>query len=204
MLRVAVTLADRGGVEGLSMRKLGEALGVEAMSLYKHVANKDDVLDGIVDLVVGEIELPVPGGDWRATLRRRAISAREVLLRHPWASLMMMSRVNVGPSMLRFVDATIGCLREAGFSYAVADHAWNAIDNHVHGFTLQEMSFPLAPGKYREAAQAHLPMIPADRYPHLNGLAQEVAAGRHDGLHDFEFGLDLILDGLERLRAHAD
>jgi AcrR family transcriptional regulator len=199
VLQAALTLADEHGIDSLSMRRLGEELGVEAMSLYKHTANKDDILDGIVDLVASEIELPAIGGDWKAAMRRRATSAHEVLLRHPWAAMLFVSRANVGPAMLRYVDATIGCLREAGFSYSMADHAWNAIDNHVYGFTLQKLNFPFKPEEYAPAAQAFLPRIPPDRYPYLNGLSQEVIAGRHSGLHDFQFGLELILDGLERL-----
>jgi AcrR family transcriptional regulator len=199
VLLAAVTLADEIGIESLSMRRLGEELGVEAMSLYRHAANKDDILDGIVDLVASEIELPALGGDWKVAMRRRATSAHEVLLRHPWATLLIVSRANVGPGMLRYVDATIGCLREAGFSYSMADHAWNAIDNHVYGFTLQKLNFPLKPEEYARAAKAFLPRIPPDRYPYLNGLSQQVIAGHHDGLHDFQFGLELILDGLERL-----
>jgi AcrR family transcriptional regulator len=202
-LFVAVTLADEIGIESLSMRKLGQALDVEAMSLYKHVANKDDILDGIVDIVSGEIDLPTIGGDWKMAMRRRAISAHEVLLRHPWATMLIVSRANVGPAMLRYVDATIGCLREAGFTYVMADHAWNAIDSHVYGFTLQTLNFPFEPGEYAQVAKAFLPMIPADQYPWLNGLSQQVIDGHYDGLHDFEFGLDLILDGLERLRNAA-
>jgi len=200
VLHAAVNLADEIGIASLSMRKLGQELGVKAMSLYKHVANKDEILDGIVDIVASEIDLPAVGGDWKAAMRRRAISAHEVLLRHPWATLLIVSRANVGPAMLRYVDATIGCLRKAGFSYAMADHAWNAVDSHVYGFTLQKLNFPFEPDEYAKVAKAYLPMIPAEQYPYLNGLSREVISGHHDGLHDFEFGLDLILDGLERLR----
>ncbi|MFT7465314.1 MAG: AcrR family transcriptional regulator [Pseudohongiellaceae bacterium] len=199
VFRAAVELADEIGIESLSMRRLGLSLGVEAMSLYKHVANKDDILDGIVEIVASEIEAPSVGGDWREAMSRRATSAHQVLLRHPWATMLIMSRGNVGPAMLRYVDATIGCLREAGFSYAAADHAWNAIDNHIYGFTLQKVNFPFEPEEYAEVAQSFLPMIPPEQYPYLNGLSQEVIAHRHDGLQDFSFGLKLILDGLERL-----
>ena len=199
VLEAAVELADESGIAALSMRKLGESVGVEAMSLYRHVANKDDLLDGIVDIVASEIETPVVGGPWKEEMRRRSISAHEVLMRHPWATLLIVSRANVGPAMLRYVDATVGCLVEGGFSYAVADHAWNAIDNHVYGFTLQKQNFPFAPDEYAEVAKSFLPMIPAETHPYLHGMSQEVIAGRHDGLHDFTFGLDLILDGLERL-----
>ena len=203
VLNAAVTLANEAGLDALSMRRLGQALGVEAMSLYKHVANKDDLLDGIVDIVAGEIEVPAIGGDWRAAMRNRAISAHEVLVRHPWATMLIVSRVNSGPAMLRYVDATIGCLRAAGFSWAMADYAWNAIDSHVYGFTLQKLNFPCEPEEYAEVANAFLPQVPKDEYPHLHGMADEVIARRHDGVQDFEFGLDLILDGLERLLAAA-
>ena len=200
VLHAAVALADDIGIASLSMRRLGQTLGVEAMSLYKHVANKDEILDGIVDIAAGEIELPAIGGDWKMAMRRRAVSAHAVLLRHPWATSLIVSRANVGPAMLRYVDRTIGCLREAGFSYVSADHAWNAIDSHVYGFTLQTLNFPFQPDEYARVAEAFLPMIPPDEYPWLNGLSQQVIDGHYDGLHDFEFGLDLILDGLDRLR----
>jgi AcrR family transcriptional regulator len=200
VLDVALRLADEGGIKAISMRKLAQALGVQAMSLYNHVANKDDILDGIVDIVIGEIEVPDLAMDWKTAMRRRAISAHEVLLRHPWASLAIMSWANVGPANLRYVDATLGCLREAGFSFEMADRAWNAIDSHIYGFTLQELKFPFEPEKYSEAAQHGLSLIPADRYPYMNQLTHFVIDGSYDGIHDFEFGLELILDGLDRLR----
>ena len=203
VLHAAVTFVDEAGIAALSMRKLGEVLGVEAMSLYKHVSNKDDILDGIVDLVASEFEVPAIGGDWKGAMRRRAVSAHEVLMRHPWATMLVVSRLNVGPAMLRYVDATIGCLREAGFSYPMADHAWNAIDSYIYGFTLQKLNFPLEPREYAKMARAFLPRIPEDQYPYLHGMSRQVIDGRHDGLHHFEFGLDLILDGLERQRNRA-
>ncbi|MDF1755163.1 MAG: TetR/AcrR family transcriptional regulator C-terminal domain-containing protein [Verrucomicrobiales bacterium] len=197
VLQAAVRLADEVGIESLSMRKLGQELGVEAMSLYRHVANKDEILDGIVDIVAGEIELPALQGDWKAEMRRRANSAHHVLMSHPWATMLIVSRVNTGPAMLRYVDATIGCLREAGFTYALADHAWNAIDSHIYGFTLQKLNFPFAPEEYAEVAKAYIDQIPVEQYPYLNGMSREVIDGKHDGLQDFAFGLDLLLDGLE-------
>lgn len=201
ILRAAIQIADENGIDALSMRRLGEALSVEAMSLYKHVSNKDDVLDGIVDIVVGEITLPAIEGDWRAELRRRSISAHEVLMRHPWATPLVVSRINVGPAMLRYLDATIGCLRNAGFSFAMADHAWNAIDSYIYGFTFQKLNHPVQPTDYAKMAKAFLPMIPEDTYPYMNEGARQVAEGKHDGLVYVEFGLDLILDGLARLLA---
>lgn len=199
VLRAALRLADEEGLEALSMRRLAQELGVEAMSLYNHVAGKDDLLDGIADMVVGEIEVPAIGADWKAAMRRRATSAHEVFLRHPWAPLLIGSRVNVGPAMLRYVNATLGCLREAGFSYELADRAWNAIDSHVYGFTIQELNFPLEPSEYASAARMFLPRLPADEYPYMRALTELVIEGAHRGVHDFQFGLELILDGLERL-----
>jgi AcrR family transcriptional regulator len=200
VLRCAVRLADKEGIEGLSMRKLAQALDVKAMSLYNHVENKDDIIDGIVDRVVSEIEVPSLNVHWKVAMRSRAISAHEVLLRHPWATMPMVSRINVGPAMLRYTDATLGCLLEAGFSSEIADRAWNALDSHIYGFTLQELNFPVETEAYATTAAEYLPMIPADNYPYMNRLSQQVAEGQYDGINKFEFGLDLILDGLDAYR----
>jgi AcrR family transcriptional regulator len=200
VLSTALRLADEEGLEALSMRKLAEVLGVKAMSLYNHVANKDDLLDGIVDRVISEIEVPNLQLDWKTAMRRRANSAHDILLRHPWATMPIVSRINVGPAMLRYVDATLGCLVEAGFSFEMADHAWNAIDSHIYGFTLQELNFPLESSEYSEVAASFIPMISPEQYPYMNQLSQRVINGSYDGLHDFEFGLELILDGLDELR----
>lgn len=182
------------------MRKLAHALNVEAMSLYNHVANKEDLLNGIVDIVIGEVDVPEISDDWRQAMRQRANSAHKVLLRHPWASMLIVSRINVGPNMLRYVDATLGCLREAGFSYEMADHACNAIDSHIYGFTLQDLNFPFDSSEYADAAEDYLSMIPVKQYPYLNALSLRVIDGSYNGVHEFEFGLNLILDGLEKLR----
>jgi Tetracyclin repressor-like, C-terminal domain/Bacterial regulatory proteins, tetR family len=200
VLRTALRLADEGGIESLSMRKIAQELGVQAMSLYNHVENKDDIIDGIVDMVVGEIEVPDLGVDWKTAMRRRSISAHTVLLRHPWSTMPLVARVNVGVAMLRYVDATLGCLREAGFSFRMSDYAWNAIDSHIYGFTLQELNFPFEQADYGKAAQQGLALIPVDKYPYLNQLTHHVIDGDYDGIHDFEFGLELILNGLESLR----
>ncbi|MFG1797871.1 TetR/AcrR family transcriptional regulator C-terminal domain-containing protein [Nocardia sp. NPDC049149] len=199
VLHTAIRLADEQGLAALSMRKLAQTLGVEAMSLYNHVANKDDLLDGIADLVVAEMAAPTIDQEWKAAMRARATSAHEVLLRHPWATGLIGSRLNVGPAMLRYIDATLGCLRTAGFSYQQADRAWNAMDSHIYGFTLQEVNFPLQPDEYAAAATQFLPRIPADEFPYMNALSQLVIDGEHTGIADFDFGLTLILDGLERL-----
>jgi len=200
VLREALRMADEGGLDALSMRSLAHALQVEAMSLYNHVSNKERILDGLVELVVSEIEVPARGGDWREAMRRRALSAHRVLMRHRWATMLFVSRMNIGPNMLRYVDATIGCLREAGFSYPMADHAWTALDAYTYGFTLQKLNFPLDPAEYAGAAKGFLPLIPVEVFPYLRGMSEEVIAGRHDGLHEIELGLELLLDGLEKLR----
>lgn len=201
VLSAALRLADKKGLEALSMRNLAQALKVEAMSLYNHVPGKERLLDGLVELVVGELQLPEVGGDWRAAMRGRALTAHRVLMAHPWATMLLVSRMNVGPNMLRYIDRTVGCLREAGFSWAMADHAWNTLDAFTYGFTLQRLNFPLRPEEYATAAKQFLPMIPPAQYPYMNGLSQEIIAGRHDGLQHLELGLELLLDGLELVRA---
>jgi AcrR family transcriptional regulator len=197
ILLAAIDLADKDGLDSLSMRKLAQEMGVKAMSLYNHVTNKDDILDSIVDIVVSEIELPKIGGDWRDAMRRQAISAYKILLRHPWAAMALMSRMNVGSSMLQYIDMTLGCLYEAGFSFEMADHVRNVIDSHIYGFTLQELNFPINESDYSEMAAEGLSIIPANKYPYLNKLTHHVIEGSYDGIHDFEFGLELILNGLE-------
>lgn len=182
------------------MRKLAATLKVEAMSLYNHVANKDDLLDGMVDVIIGDIDRPTPGGDWKAAMRARATSALAVLSAHPWAPMLVVSRINVGPNMLGYIDATLATLRGAGFSWVQTDRAWNALDNYIYGFALQQQNFPVDPDQYATAAAAYLPMLKADVYPYLHELTARVADGSHDGTLDFAFGLELILDGLERLQ----
>lgn len=203
ILRRALRIADKQGLAALSMRHLAQALGVEAMSLYNHVKNKDDILDGLLEVVVSEIEVPAIGGDWRQAMRRRASSAHKVLMAHPWATMLLMSRISVGPAMMRYLDATLGCLRESGFSFPIADHAWNAIDSYIYGYTLQQLNFPVESDEYAATAAAFVPEISAEAYPYFVGLSAEVIARRHDGVHSLDFGLDLILDGLERLRLRS-
>ena len=202
VLHAAVALADASGSETLSMRKLGEALGVEAMSLYNHVANKEDLLDGMIDVVFAEIDLPTGWADWRAAMRQRAISARRVLSRHGWAIGLMESRSSPGRATLRHHDAVIGCLRDAGFSIELAAHAFSVLDSYIYGFALQERSLPFpTPEQTAGLAQDILASFPADRYPHLAELtARHVLQPGYDYGNEFEFGLDLILDGLERIR----
>jgi AcrR family transcriptional regulator len=202
VLRAAVAFADENGIGSLSMRKLGEVLGVEAMSLYNHVANKEELLDGMVDLVFSEIDLPSGGADWRPAMRQRAVSARQALSRHRWAIGLMESRTSPGPATLRHHDTVIGSLREAGFSVGMAAHAFSVLDSYIYGFALQQASLPFETGEETaELAQAILMQMPPDEYPHLTELTVEhVLQPGYDYGDEFEFGLDLVLDGLERAR----
>ncbi len=199
-LHVAVALADAGGIGSLTMRKLAQELGVEAMSLYHHVANKDDILDGMVDIVFGEIDLPPTSTDWKTAMHRRAHSARTALSRHPWAISLMESRTAPGPATLRHHDAVIGCLRHAGFSIEMTAHAYSLLDSYIYGFAHQQINLPFDTAEEtKEIADAILHQLPADEYPHLIELTTEhVLQPGYDYGNEFEFGLDLILDGLER------
>jgi AcrR family transcriptional regulator len=202
-LRAAIRLADEGGLESVSMRRLGQALRVEAMSLYKHVANKDDVLDGIADLVMGDFEVPSGDVHWKAAIRQSAISAHQVLLRHPWASSLIESRLNAGPARLRYLDAGIGVLSAAGFPMPIVIRAVMALDSHTYGFVLQELAWPFDVEDAPEVAATFARGLPAGEYPNLVAIAEMAATAPHGVPVDFEFGLDLILDGLERLRVTA-
>ncbi|MCO4771982.1 MAG: TetR/AcrR family transcriptional regulator C-terminal domain-containing protein [Deltaproteobacteria bacterium] len=200
VLRAAVEFADEHGIAALSMRKLGQRLGVEAMSLYNHVSNKDAILEGMVEVVMAEVSLPTRDGEWRGAMRARAESLHAMLLRHPWATMVLMASANPGPVMLAHVDATLGLLRHAGFSVPLADHAWNAVDSYIYGYTLQQLSFPFAQEDYAKVAADSLPHIPRDVLPHLVELTESIIAGHHSGVHTLGFGFDLLVDGLERLR----
>lgn len=205
VLRQAVALADAGGIEALSMRKLARELGVEAMSLYHHVSDKNDLLDGMVDLVVGEFERPGPGDDWRTAMRARCRSVREVLGRHPWAVGLLDSRTNAGDGTIGHHDAVLGCLRTAGFSLALAGHAFAVLDAYVFGFALQDRNLPFeTPEELEAIATAMLERFPAERYPHFAEFSVEhVLQPGYDFAAEFDFGLELVLDGLERAR-HDD
>ena len=202
VLRAAVALADAGGIDSLTMRKLGGELGVEAMSLYNHVANKDDLLNGMIDAVFSEIDLPTDTADWKAAMRERGISTREVLSRHSWAIGLMESRTTPGPATLRHHDTVIGTLRKAGFSIEMAAHAFAALDSYTYGFALQETSLPFDTAEETaHVAQMILAQLPADEYPYLTELTLEyVLQPGYDYANEYEFGLDLILDGLARAR----
>jgi AcrR family transcriptional regulator len=204
VLRAAVDLADAERIEALSMRSLAKHLGVEAMSLYHHVSNKEDILDGMVDLVFAEIHQPLIGGPWREEMHARSVSGREVLTRHPWAVGLMDSRRVPGMQSLRHHDAVIGCLREAGFSLALVAHAFALLDAHLYGFMVQELSLPFTgPDDLAELADEIVAAIPVDELPHFAAFTRDYALQPGYSFGDeFEIGLDLILDALARqLRA---
>ncbi len=203
ILDAAVAFADARGIESLSMRKLGEALEVEAMSLYNHVASKDDLLDGMVDRVFGEIDLPSGEDDWRTAMGERAESAREALGCHPWAITLMSTRTSPGPATLRHHDAVIGCLRTAGFSITMTAHAFSLLDSYIYGYALQEATLPLGEteDETAEVAELMLAQVSGDEYPHLTEFGTEhVLQAGYDYGEEFGFGLELILSGLESCR----
>ena len=216
VLAAAVALAVRDGIESLTMRKLADDLGVGAMSLYHHVPNKDELLDGMVDIVFSEIELPSTDVDWKTAMRQRAISTREVLNRHPWAVGLMESRATPGPASLRLHDAVLGCLREGGFSIEMAIQAYSVQDAYIYGFALQEKNLPFANAEesaavaeeqvrqFVELAEQRQFAALAEEFPYLaEVVAGHVAKVGYDFTAAFEYGLDLILDALEHRRGTA-
>jgi AcrR family transcriptional regulator len=200
VLRGAITVADAGGIGSLTIRSLAQELGVKPMAVYHHVANKDEILDGIVDLVFAEIDIPSPARDWRSQMRRRANSARRALRRHPWAIGLMESRTTPGPATLRHHDATIATLRAAGFSVEMTAHAYALLDSYVYGFALQEAALPFkGPQTAADITEPMIQQFPADKYPHLVEMATEfILRPGYDFGNEFEFGLRVILDALTR------
>jgi AcrR family transcriptional regulator len=204
VLHAAIDLAVRDGLESLTMRKLADELGAGAMSLYHYVPNKERLLDGMVDIVFGEIELPSPDVDWKTAMRRRALSTREVLGRHRWAIGLMEGRTEHGPSNLRLHDAVLGCLRAAGFSLQMTVHGYSVLDAYIYGFALQERDMSSeTPDDFAAEAQRQMrdyePLL-AD-FPNLvEVVGGHVAEAGYDYASEFLFGLDLILDALDRLR----
>jgi AcrR family transcriptional regulator len=205
VLRAAMTLADEEGIEALSMRKLADELGVKAMSLYNHVANKDDLLDGLVNAAYGEIALPSAEADWKTQIREIAVSAHETLLRHPWASGLQM-RQKPGPARLRYGDSLLGCFRNAGFSKDLTYHAYHIIESYILGYTFQVLSYQnVDMEQFADIAASFMRGEFLAEYPHFSEHVQqhmEPEPGQDD-VNAYELGLDLILDGLERLRGTA-
>lgn len=200
VLGTAIAIADASGIDSLTMRRLGEELGVEAMSLYNHVANKVDLFNGMVDAVFREVELPSHSDDWKTAIRKRCLSLRAVLSRHPWATGLKDSGTNPGAATLRHHDRVIGTLRNAGFSIAMAAHAFSALDSYIYGFAMQEKNLPFTTEE-ETAAMAHilLAQLPVDEYPYLAELtANHILMPGYNYSDEFVLGLDLILDGLEQ------
>jgi len=199
VLRGAIDLADEGGIESLSMRKLGQALGVEAMSLYNHVASKDDILNGIVDIVESDIQLPEPGADWKPALRKTAISAHDAFERHPWAASLTLSTTGARPARWRYMNAILGCLREAGFSADTTDLAYHALESHIAGYTLWTAQLGVEEDELPDLAAAFIGQLPAGMPYLIEHVEQHLKERSPENEGAFAFGLDLILDGLERI-----
>ncbi|MFB9310566.1 TetR/AcrR family transcriptional regulator [Agromyces hippuratus] len=201
----AVRLADREGVDGLSMRRLAGELGAGAMSLYYYVASKDELLDAMIDIVFEEIELPPEDTDWQSAMRQEAVSTRQVLARHPWAISLMESRTTPGPANLRHREAVTACLRKAGFSVLTATHANWTLNSYVYGYALQASSLPFetADELADMTEDVYLPQLPPDEFPYLNESAAALVAAGYDPTEEFIFGLDLVLAALEPLRVSA-
>ena len=202
VLRAAIDLADEAGIESLSMRKLAQELGVEAMSLYHYVAKKDDILDGMLDVVFSEIEVP-SSGDWRFAMRTMAISTHDALLRHRWACGLLMSSARISASRLQHMDTVLGRLREAGFTDTLTDHAYHALDSYIVGFTLWLLPYLKIAKEEPDFAQRFYAELPLEELPHLAAHIEYHMAPPTDNVNAFEFGLDLILDGLENMRDTA-
>jgi AcrR family transcriptional regulator len=203
VLAMAIGLADADGIEALTIRRLAAELGVGTMSVYYYVADKDEILDGIVDMVVDEMDLPGSGADWKAELRTAALSAHEALIRHPWAAGLLLSGPRVSAARMRQMDAILGCLRGAGFTPEMTDHAYHALDSHITGFTLWLVG--ISAGMERLGPiDAFLRRVDRDALPHLaEHIDQHMKERSPDEIGEFEFGLNLILDGLERMLAAA-
>ena len=205
VLSAAIAHADAGGLEALTMRTLAELLEVAPMALYRYVANKDDLIDGMVDVVFGEIGVPSGAGDWKTSMRQRAIAVRDALLRHRWAVGLMESRRRPGPANLRHHDAVIGRLRAAGFDVEMAAHAYSLLDSYIYGFALTKLNLPFQSSEeVGDVAEAMLEPFPVNEYPNLvEFLSEHVMKPGYDYGDEFEYGLDVILDGLERARNGA-
>ncbi|MDJ0952390.1 MAG: TetR/AcrR family transcriptional regulator C-terminal domain-containing protein [Acidimicrobiia bacterium] len=199
VLEAAVGLADGGGIAALTMRKLAAELGVEAMSLYHHVANKDEILDGILDAIAAEIDL-TEDDNWKATTRRRAVSAKEALLGHPWASMLWVSRLNLGPARMRYMDVALRTFRDGGLDEALTHHAYHVVENHIVGYAMQQVSFAVDMNDLDGLADEFLEQLPADVYPDLAlHVRQHIGEPPPGTESEFDFGLRLILDGIERI-----
>ena len=204
ILGAAIAGADKGGLEALTMRTLAEMLGVAPMALYRHVANRNDLIDGMVDAIFLEVGVPSGGGDWKTSMRKRAVAVRDALTRHPWAIGLMEARGTPGPANLRHHDAVLGRLRAAGFDVPMAAHAYSLLDSYIYGFALTKINLPFEPATAGDVAEAMLEPFPVNEFPNLvEFLGEHVLKPGYDYGEEFEYGLELILDGLERARAQG-
>lgn len=199
VLDAGIALADAEGIGAVTMRRLGRELGVEGMALYNHIDNKHDLLDGMLDCVAAEIELPDSGPDWRDQARRRAISAHAAFMRHPWSAALWTASINLGPARMRYLDNALRSLRQAGFPLELLDRTFHTIENHIVGHALQALGFPLDHGQMEQIGEDFLRTFPVTQYPDLAAHIRHHLEHQDNG-DGFEFGLDLILDGLERMR----
>ncbi len=196
VIETAMSLADASGIEMLSMRKVAQVLKVTPMSLYNHVDNKEDLLDLMVDRVVEAFVRPDPDQGWQKGLRARAVSMRQEFLKHGWVLSLLTSRISLSEAVMRDMDATAGCLLNDGLNHQQADWAKNTVDSFVYGFVIQEINFPVDAADYQEAAKHFLPMINDAQFPYMYSGAQAVASGTYNGIIPFEFGLDLVIEGI--------
>jgi AcrR family transcriptional regulator len=200
ILQAALAFADEQGIESLTMRRLGQTLGFEAMSLYNHVANKDDVLDGILDLVLAESAPASPAGDWDEAIRTSAISVHEALTRHPWSCSLLMTPSHIRPARLRYMDVLLGRIREAGFTAEATYHAYHVLDGYIFGFSLWETTHTYTADEEANMEATFAELVPVDRYPYLHEHGrQHFSDGPHREGSAFELGLDLIVDGLKQM-----
>ena len=198
-MRAAIDLADEQGIGAVTMRAVAARLGVEAMSLYNHVKNKDEMLDGMIDLVVEEIDLPADTDDWREAMRCRAVSAHEAFARHLWAPTLIDSRETSGPARLRYFDWVLGTLVRAGFSYEGASRCFSVLDSYIYGFGRQQFNLSVEGIPPEVMAEMFRAAVPADVYPYLHRMATEAMETGYDAEADFDFGLEVILDGLDKM-----
>jgi len=204
VLAAAAEIADERGIGAVTMREVASRLGVEAMSLYNHVANKDDILDGMVDLVIEQVELPSDVNGWREAMRRRAVSAHQVFALHPWLPMLIDSRETSGPSRMLYLDWVIETLVTAGFSLEGAACAFSLLDSYIYGFGIQQFNMSAdVDASPEEMAEAILASIPVEKYPYLHRMASHAMESGYDAEADFGVGLELILDGLERILCRA-
>jgi hypothetical protein len=200
IVKAAVIIADTDGIESLSMRKVAQSLHVEAMSLYHHVSSKDDLVASMVEYIAPEICPPNADIMWQDAMRKRAHVVKAVLEKHPWAAHLFISGFNDGPRMMKYSDSTIGYLLQAGFGTKLTDYAWNIIDSYIYGFNMQRQDFPINLSEYKKVAKEYLPYLSETELPHARTMTMSIIDGSHDGIQDFDFGLNIILEGLEKER----